>query len=172
LGGFKENGESIVVELDETVIYKRKYNRGQCPKQRWLFGGLERVSKKCFLGLIPNRKADTLLQEIHEHCLPGSLLLTDGLASYKHLNVVFGGIYAHDIVVHEHNFVNPDDALVHTQSVESMWSSIKRKNRIRKGTHSAVLKSYLEEFMWRRNFVGEKNSFSCFLVCIFAKYPF
>ena len=118
------------IQYNWLVIYKRKYNRGRCPKQRCLFGGLERVSKKCFLRLIPNRRADTLLQEIHEHCLPGSLLLTDGLASYMHLHVVFGGIYPHDNVVHEHNFVNPNDVLVHTQCVESMWSSIKRRNRI------------------------------------------
>ena len=41
-------GEGIQVEIDETVIVRRKFNRGREQKQLWLFGGIERLSKRRF----------------------------------------------------------------------------------------------------------------------------
>jgi transposase-like protein len=170
IGGFDGNGESLIIEMDETVITKRKYHRGRLIKQRWLFGGVERHSGICFLKMVANRKADSLLPVIREHCLPGSLLLTDGFSSYMNLDTVYDGIYAHECVIHEENFVNPDNPLVHTQKIENLWSLIKRRNKIRKGTHLSVVKSYLHEFMWRKNFVRDRNPFVCLIVCILVKY--
>ncbi|RUS71462.1 hypothetical protein EGW08_020777 [Elysia chlorotica] len=42
-------GPGVVVEIDETLITRRKYNRGRLPTQIWLFGGIERVSKRKFI---------------------------------------------------------------------------------------------------------------------------
>ena len=42
-------GQQICVEIDETLITKRKYNRGRNLEQVWLFGGIERSSKKRFV---------------------------------------------------------------------------------------------------------------------------
>lgn len=44
-------GPGKVVEVDETVLTKRKYHRGQLrAEQQWFFGGVERGSSdKCFL---------------------------------------------------------------------------------------------------------------------------
>ncbi|RUS71459.1 hypothetical protein EGW08_020774 [Elysia chlorotica] len=39
-------GPGVVVEIDETLITRRKYNRGRLPTQIWLFGGIERY--ECF----------------------------------------------------------------------------------------------------------------------------
>ena len=36
-------GEGKTVELDETVVVKRKYNRGRMLAAGWLFGGIESV---------------------------------------------------------------------------------------------------------------------------------
>ena len=125
IGGFDDNGHPTIVEVDETVIYKRKYQRGRCCKQRWLFGGVERSTGKCFVKFVRNRKGDTLLPIIRTHCLPGSHMITDGFTSYFTLDQIYGGIYLHSSVVHERNFVNPDDSDIHTQSIESLWSCIK-----------------------------------------------
>ena len=34
----KIGGPGIVVQIDESVIAKRKYNRGHAVKERWVFG--------------------------------------------------------------------------------------------------------------------------------------
>ena len=42
-------GEGVEVEIDETVIVCRKFNRGRVLKQLWLFGGIEGLSKRRFV---------------------------------------------------------------------------------------------------------------------------
>ena len=42
-------GVGVEVEIDETLISRRKYGRGRMRKQIWLFGGIERVSKRRFV---------------------------------------------------------------------------------------------------------------------------
>ena len=39
----------VEVEIDETLITKRKYHRGRILGQIWVFGGIERISKKKFV---------------------------------------------------------------------------------------------------------------------------
>ena len=40
-----------------------------------------------------------------------------------------GGVYVHDTVVHQENFVHPADGDGQTQSVESLWNRAKSKLR-------------------------------------------
>ena len=43
-------GPGMVVEIDETVISRRKYNRGRLIReQQWFFGGVERGSNRTFI---------------------------------------------------------------------------------------------------------------------------
>ena len=59
-----------VLEIDETLVAKIKYHRGSGlrRKQVWLFGMVEKHEEgKCYLTIVPNRKAETLLQVIYDH---------------------------------------------------------------------------------------------------------
>ena len=47
LGGMDENGISKIVEIDESVFFRRKYNLGRLRNNQWVFGAIERGIKKC-----------------------------------------------------------------------------------------------------------------------------
>jgi hypothetical protein len=39
-------GQGVEVEINETLMARRKYNRGRISRQVWVFGGMERESKR------------------------------------------------------------------------------------------------------------------------------
>ena len=59
IGGINADGTPIVVEIDESNFFHRKYHRGQWRPGHWVFGGIERESQKCFLIEVPDRTAET-----------------------------------------------------------------------------------------------------------------
>jgi transposase-like protein len=172
LGGLIENdGDicSLVVELDETVLRRRKYNRGRITPSRWVFGGIDRESGKCFVEYVKNRRASTLLPLIHRYVHEGSHIITDGFASYENISV--SGVYAHSVVIHNENFINPNDAAIHTQNIENLWGRLKSGFKRMRGTRKCLLRSYLADFMWTINFVGSRCKMSCLFYCVSKKYP-
>ena len=53
-------GGGCVVEIDESLFSKRKYEVGPLVPQQWIFGGYEPETKKGFLLPVTNRDATTL----------------------------------------------------------------------------------------------------------------
>jgi ISXO2-like transposase domain len=71
-------GDGVVVEVDETKLGKRKYNRGHRVDGVWVMAGVEKTAqKKVFLVEVQDRSAETLLEIIRTHVLPGSIVHTD-----------------------------------------------------------------------------------------------
>jgi hypothetical protein len=60
-------GVGKIVEVDESVFGKRKYNRGRMTKTQWVLGGRERGTGNSFLCVVPDRSAQTLLPTIFTH---------------------------------------------------------------------------------------------------------
>jgi len=155
-------GPGKVVEIDETVITKRKYHRGQLRAQeQWFFGGVERgSSENCFLVPVDKRDADTLLPIIMKHIRKGSTIISDGWAAYgriKEILMTDSGerAYAgHFVVNHSENFVDPETG-AHTQTIEGTWSHFKARHKKERGTSRGLFASYLYQFMWRKKFSGD-----------------
>ncbi|XP_050501146.1 uncharacterized protein LOC126881127 [Diabrotica virgifera virgifera] len=120
IGGFDENGEPITVEIDESYFSPRKYNRGAYRPGRWIFGAVERNSGKLFVITVAAKSEEILLPIISRMILPGSIIVSDGWRAYANIGRLEGGVYEHRVVIHQQNFVDPDDASVHTQTIESV----------------------------------------------------
>lgn len=119
LGGFDEDGQPLIVEIDESKFFHRKYRRGLWRPGHWVFGAVERISGKVALIEVPDRTRATLTPIIQEWILPGTIIMSDDWASYAAIDQIAGGIYVHETVIHEQHFVDPDNEMIHTQNIEN-----------------------------------------------------
>lgn len=86
---FEENpivigGPGSIVEIDETVISRRKYNRGRliC-EQEWFFGGVERGSNRCFIVRVETRDITSHNSKTYPPWYDHYLRFMEGLFSNK-----------------------------------------------------------------------------------------
>jgi hypothetical protein len=140
-------GPGVIVEIDETKLGRRKNNRGHHVEGVWVLGGVERtLERRVFLVPVPNRSAETLLQVLSEHLLPGTLVFSDMWRGYISLSSRLD--VQHATVNHSLHFVDPI-TMVHTNTIEGTWSALKRFIPIRRRTANCVA-GHLFEFIWRR----------------------
>ena len=137
----------MTVEIDESKFGKTKYNCGRYIEGQWVFNGICRQSKACFLVPVAQRNKDTLLPIIRAHMLPGTHVMSGMWKAYDCLK---DEGYGHLTVNHSLNFVDPDTG-AHTQRIENTWWGVKR-SMPRTGTSKDLFESYLQEWMWRKHY--------------------
>jgi transposase-like protein len=114
-----------------------------------VFGMIERgtpgKSSKVRAMVVHDHKRRTLAPLIHSNVLPGSVLYTDALRSYRNL----GPDYLHAFVDHMKTYV---EGRVHTNTIENFWACLKRGLH---GTYICArafhLDRYLDEQVFRFN---------------------
>ena len=57
----------------QSLLAKRKYNRGHKVGQKWVFGGICQHGRG-FMQVVPDRDAPTLIPIIREHIAPGTII--------------------------------------------------------------------------------------------------
>ncbi|GFN87472.1 hypothetical protein PoB_001397800 [Plakobranchus ocellatus] len=119
----------IEVDIDETLIAHRKYEHGRILKQIWLFCCIERASKRRFVAALTGEVGEqcnraTLLPLIEKNILKGSIIYSDSdsWGAYSKLKKLD---YTHCQINHSQNFVDMDNAAIHTQNIERLWRDIK-----------------------------------------------
>ncbi len=152
LGGLDQNGQPTVVEVDESMFFKRKYNRGRQVQQRWVFGGIQRNTGMVFMVEVDRRDAPTLEREIVAHIRPGTRIITDGWQGYNGISRIPGQNYIHDVIVHDVHFVDPNDPTIHTQRVENLWMRVKKHFRERHGLYTEKFTLAVHEWIVRNYF--------------------
>ena len=144
-------GPGVEVEIDETLIVRRKYGRGRVLNQIWLFGGIERVSKKRFVVALTGdigerRDKATLVPLILKFIKKNSIIYSDSWGAYRGLDDLDSN-YTHRMVNHSEHFVHPEDRAVHTQNIERLWLDIKKWCK-RPGIRANFLHQYLARYLF------------------------
>lgn len=138
-------GEGVVVELDESKLGKRKYERGHRVEGVWVVGGIERTeAKRTFIVTVENRSAAALLGIIHRHVLPGSIVFTDMWKGYAGITEVLN--LEHRTVNHSVEYVSEDGT--HTNTIEATWCGLKLL--VPKRNRTKDVEGFLWEYMWRK----------------------
>ena len=139
----KLNGE---LELDESYFGgRRKGNRGRGANNKAIvFGILERKGK-IYTKVVENVSAETLMNEIQNKTLKGSVFFTDGFRSYNDLKQ-YG---KHNIIRHDKDEFAKEKN--HINGIEGFWSFAKERFHKYHGINKTNYPLYLKEMEFRFN---------------------
>jgi transposase-like protein len=144
-------GPSVVVQVDETKLGKRKYNRGHRVAGAWVVVGVEKTAeRRVFAEVVANRSCETIEGVLERHIAEGTILHTDMWKGYSNLSTRFN--IEHHTVNHSRWFKDPVTG-INTNTVEGTNYAIKRSIEPRNRTEES-LPSRLVEFVWRRKFAN------------------
>lgn len=140
-----------IVEIDESLFTKRKYQVGRVVKSPWVVGGIDIISKEAFFVEVIKRDSETLRTIILEKINPGSIIVTDEWRGYWGLEELG---YHHLTVNHSINFVCPRTG-ANTQLIENTWGVLKRKIRTRSLKANNDLSLIFAEFAFKQKYLDE-----------------
>ena len=146
-------GNGKIVEIDETCISHRKYNRGRLVKEVWVFGGICHEDGDVFAITVPDRTKETLIKELQKHVLPDTIIYSDCWKAYSDIDQYFKD---HKQVNHSTNFVDPVTKC-NTQRIERLWRDLKKIIKKYEGVPTDAINRYVGEYIWRRNEIKNKG---------------
>lgn len=154
-----------IVEVDESLVGSRKYNRGRFKNGHWIIGMIERHTNNVRFERIDNRDKDTLLLVLKKYVHKNATIITDCWKGYTNLKSYF---YKHKTVNHSENFVSPSTG-AHTQGIECQWRLIKQRIRVKHGGNQMAnndnLTLHLCEYIYRHHHRNKnKNSLGYILI--------
>lgn len=139
----KIGGPGKVVQVDEALIGRRKYNRGRLVPGTWVVGLIDEEGD-IRLQVTNQRDANSLQDIIQRHVHQGSIIHTDGWRAY--IGIANHG-YHHRTVNHSEEFVAEDGT--HTQRIEAQWRALRRYFSPGGRRHEDI-PTILAEYTWRR----------------------
>lgn len=164
-------GRGHIVQVDETLMIKRKYHRGRLVREIWVFGMYDVDAKRGIAERVHRRDAATLLPIIQRCVAPGTTIWSDQWAAYSGLQNLG---YFHQTVNHSIHFVDPITGC-HTNNVEAFWGRIKKRVRKVNGSKGDNIWDHVSEELYRQWFqFKEENvydNFNMFLEHISLVFP-
>lgn len=137
------------VEVDETYLKRRRPRNaerrsGRSPGERVVVGLVERGGRLVMIH-VPDASAASLTGAIETRVLPASMVYTDEHPSYR---LVGRKGYQHQRIQHSAQVYVRGD--VHTQTIEGVWSLVKRGiGGVYHSVSSKHLQAYLDEYAFR-----------------------
>lgn len=99
-----------------------------------------------------NRKKETLNNIFEKYIEKKSIIISDDYPSYPPATRMFGSI--HKVVNHKVGFVNEEGYT--TNSIEIIWSHLKKDYRERAGLSKERIPVFLKEFEWKKKALKNK----------------
>ena len=153
-------GPGKIVEIDEAMFGKRKYNKGAY--RRGCGCSAEWIERLGSASWRPRnvRSAHVILPFIPRWVLPGTIIYSDEWAAYNGLTSDATKLYARECEP-----FGPVCRLtgVHTNTQEGLWHHVKRQMK-----GSKDLEAVLLDFMFRRRFNASADAFNCYLTVLGA----
>lgn len=125
----------------------RKGTRGRKTTKLCMFGAVSRTDRQAIVRVIRNARRPTILRSVSETVRRGSTVYTDGHWPYRHLPKLG---YHHDFV--DHDAGEYCRGIVHTQTIEGLWGTMKRRLKSIGGVRRKDLPIFIGEQLWRYNF--------------------
>ena len=172
-------GQGIVVEIDKFLFRKNsnQLNKEIAKKKRnkkgtkqikertepdhegseaWVFGGIERESKKFFMVPFVVTEAEENLNDlltpiIQRYIRPGSVLVSDCWGSQ--LTIKYHG-YTHNIVNHSGKFMDSNNSGIHIENIKYLRRGVKEWVR-RPGMKSHYFKQYFARYLFIQQFPNQ-----------------
>jgi transposase-like protein len=145
-----------LVEVDETYIGgARQGKRGRGASGKSVVMGMVERDGNAIAKVIPDVKAHTLLPMIEQRVTKENktVVFTDELPSYNRVEKLG---YAHEIV--QHSAKQYVRGIAHVNTVESLWSTIKRGiDGVNHSVSPLYLQSYLDSYVFRYNHRKDEN---------------
>ena len=141
-------GPGHTIQIDETACCRRRliHNPTSLATEirgtKWVVGIFSETTKQIRMEVLENRSIQSLAQFIDKYILPGTIIKSDGYPSYP--EAVRRSGCEHIIVNHNRGFLNENGD--HTNSIESVWSSLKIEIRNRRGVMFHKLSEYINEY--------------------------
>lgn len=145
--GRKIGGPGVNVQVDETKLGKRKYNKGHRVEGVWVVCGIERTAEsRVFCVQVDSRDSESLREVIRQNVVEGSEVWTDGWKGYNGIAESCG--VRHSTVNHSKNFKDPETGVC-TNGVEGLNGALKAAVTPRHRT-DRYASSCIAEFIWKR----------------------
>ena len=138
------------VEVDESYFGGRRVGkRGRGASGKTVVMGMVERNGNAIAQVVPNVRARTLLPMIEQKIAKEdkTIVFTDDLHSYDNIEKLG---YAHEVVQHAaKQYVS---GIAHVNTIESLWSTIKRGiDGVNHSVSPLYLQSYLDSYVYRYN---------------------
>jgi transposase len=153
--------EGPTVEIDEMYFGGvQKFNRGRMPSNKIPVVAIVQRHGKVIAKVVPTVNQQSINAIVKKHVVPGSVIYTDESGVYRRVGFLcdksgkpYG--FRHRTVQHKTEFVHGN---IHTNSVEGLWSLIKRGiGGVYHSVSPKYLQTYLNEYTFRYNRRFEGN---------------
>lgn len=144
-------GGMLPVQIDESHFYKAKYDEGRMTGRAiWVFGIFDMNTDRVLMEIVEERNAETLLPIVRSTVMQGTTVWSDKWPAYGNLPMIG---YRHETVNHSVEFVARNG--VNTQTIEALWSAVKRR-LCQCGLNSRDrLEDYIHEYCFRHNIASD-----------------